>query len=625
MSQRREQAPRTPSREPSARAGRPVAPALSVPERWGAAYLTPYLAGFFQRLSMGCGAVSAEDPAVWIVLCPDPATRGRMEVEAIFGAVDRPKYNQALCAQARASREMVVGEIDGYHDFCVPVVSEGQVKAFLIAGPFLTRPLTVDQIRAQWQNLGGGERESTPSLLEYARLALDSVLLEPPLYEACRLLLGELASTLCGQRSPQLSLERILEHCAPAIDASRSTMWELARGLVDSTGARSWQHANFAPRYAAFSVTRGFTHVCAVAPNPRATRPTSTPIDGEGSVLERLVEAHALQREAADLAASLGETIAGRLGDSGAFFLVSVDPGDSRALSVLANGIRTQLEQRSGIALSMGVSNATAPGEALPRAYDEATEALNWALVEGRPMAFHADRARRKLTDSRSSHQEALANLRRSVSAGAVNASELAAHALSRALVVRARGSLDALRAYFESALLDLLAGIQARGVLDARALSSLEDHIVSRLRAASGVYAQSSCFQEATAELARTVRRPAPASREARLDAARRHIEHNCHLTLRLDDVARLSGLSPRYFSKLFRERFGVPFDQFLSRSRLERARTLLLSTRLPIARVSRDAGFSSDIYFFSAFKRAFGKTPSKYRDGRRAQSRSG
>jgi AraC-like DNA-binding protein len=385
-------------------------------------------------------------------------------------------------------------------------------------------------------------------------------------------------------------------------------MLELARGLVERPVTRNWQHENMGPRYRALGVTRMFTHVLAVALDPR-DEPREDPVT-------RLVRAFDLQRRCCALAVEMGQTIAGPIGDGGAFFLTSIDgAAGPSALDRKVDAIRALLREQLGTNTSIGVSDATADGEDLPRAYDEAILSLEWALHEAQAVVFHRRRARHKSAGVRSPYRLRVLELRRAVSAGSRRASELAAVGVSREVVRRAGGAPETARAHFENVVFELLDVVEERG-LDARSVRSLETAALARLNEARTVYALGTTFQAIAAELGASVRRPSPASRAARLAAARRYIDKNLHHPLTLNDAAREAGFSPRYFSTLFKQRNGRGFERYLTARRLERARDLLRTTELPVARVSRDAGFRSEIHFYGAFKRAYGITPKTCRE---------
>ena len=184
--------------------------------------------------------------------------------------------------------------------------------------------------------------------------------------------------------------------------------------------------------------------------------------------------------------------------------------------------------------------------------------------------------------------------------AGARGAAEIAAGPLARAVMWKTRGNLDATRAFFDGLVLELLEAVDQSAGLDSRSLRLLEKTMQARFTEARSLHAQSAAFQLACGELAQSVHRPMASSRQARLEGARRYIDKHLHVSLALKDVAREAGFSERYFSSLFKRQFGIGFEKYLATRRLERARELLLTTDLPAARVSRDAGFAAAEHFF-------------------------
>jgi len=83
----------------------------------------------------------------------------------------------------------------------------------------------------------------------------------------------------------------------------------------------------------------------------------------------------------------------------------------------------------------------------------------------------------------------------------------------------------------------------------------------------------------------------------------------------IRLEEAASRLGISASYLSKLFRQRFGVSFVQFLNRHRLEVSCGLLQTTRTPIRHIALDCGFSDEKYYRLYFQRLMGMSPGAYR----------
>lgn len=94
-------------------------------------------------------------------------------------------------------------------------------------------------------------------------------------------------------------------------------------------------------------------------------------------------------------------------------------------------------------------------------------------------------------------------------------------------------------------------------------------------------------------------------------------HIEN-----LSLEQVSDAVGLSPYYFSKLFKKEKGIGFSNYISRIRISHAKKMLVETELPLTDVALQSGFSSAPYFSQVFKKEEGVTPGEYRRAVRARN---
>ena len=107
------------------------------------------------------------------------------------------------------------------------------------------------------------------------------------------------------------------------------------------------------------------------------------------------------------------------------------------------------------------------------------------------------------------------------------------------------------------------------------------------------------------------------PKSTKDRLAPAVFFVQQHFNEQMYSDVVARLCNMSASHFSRAFSKSYGVTFQEFLLRYRVNRACKMLHaghSTR--IADVAYGVGFSDPSYFTRVFKRYIGVAPSDYRD---------
>ncbi len=95
----------------------------------------------------------------------------------------------------------------------------------------------------------------------------------------------------------------------------------------------------------------------------------------------------------------------------------------------------------------------------------------------------------------------------------------------------------------------------------------------------------------------------------------AREYIDKHKDEELSLTAVAAAAGASVFHFCKVFHTATGLKFTDYVSRVRIEEARTRLANPNLRISEVAYDVGFQSLTQFNRTFKRVFGQSPSDFR----------
>jgi len=83
----------------------------------------------------------------------------------------------------------------------------------------------------------------------------------------------------------------------------------------------------------------------------------------------------------------------------------------------------------------------------------------------------------------------------------------------------------------------------------------------------------------------------------------------------IRLEDLARLAGLSPFHFSRAFKATAGKAPHQYLTDARVRQAMLLLRDPGRDITGIALDVGFSSHSHLCTTFRRVLGVSPAAYR----------
>lgn len=97
----------------------------------------------------------------------------------------------------------------------------------------------------------------------------------------------------------------------------------------------------------------------------------------------------------------------------------------------------------------------------------------------------------------------------------------------------------------------------------------------------------------------------------QRQLRAVLDHIDANLDMTLRLEALAKVVGVSASHFKTLFRRATGAPPHRYVVRRRVERAVALIEAGALPLAQVALEAGFAHQSHLARAMRRTLGVTP--------------
>lgn len=115
----------------------------------------------------------------------------------------------------------------------------------------------------------------------------------------------------------------------------------------------------------------------------------------------------------------------------------------------------------------------------------------------------------------------------------------------------------------------------------------------------------------------------PPVAESESLSRKVQEYIDQHYQEPLTLQDIGKALHLSPYYLSHVFKEASGYSPMQYLLRRRIGEAQNLLISTDLPIARISEMVGYETQNYFNLQFSRHVGVPPRKFRQGFRETER--
>lgn len=92
-------------------------------------------------------------------------------------------------------------------------------------------------------------------------------------------------------------------------------------------------------------------------------------------------------------------------------------------------------------------------------------------------------------------------------------------------------------------------------------------------------------------------------------------YVEENLAEGLTLAEISAVAHMSPFHFSRLFKASTGLSPHRYVVDRRVERAKSLLQKTGLPLHEVARLAGFTDQSHLAKHFRRQLGVTPRRFR----------
>mgnify|MGYP006291263337 CR=1 FL=1 len=99
------------------------------------------------------------------------------------------------------------------------------------------------------------------------------------------------------------------------------------------------------------------------------------------------------------------------------------------------------------------------------------------------------------------------------------------------------------------------------------------------------------------------------------RLEQARLYMEEHPFIEYNLTSMADIAGLSEKYFTKLFKEQYGVNPRTYFLNTRMHHARYLIEYSDKSIKEIAFEVGYADQYIFSKQFKKVIGKSPSYYK----------
>jgi AraC-like DNA-binding protein len=409
-----------------------------------------------------------------------------------------------------------------------------------------------------------------------------------------------LARALAGEGDAEKLAKQWSTLFQQLLDArSAERMWEVARSMVDDRTAQRWWTPIMAdtlvrldlkspPRHAVVGLLRG--------------RPD------EPDPIDEALRRRAFQRAATRLTRGWGGLVSGRVGDHGVVILAAAGSGGRARAALIDIAARaSEAAKRFGFRLHAGIAVGS-ESQSLADRYRAALAAADRALYRREPNIIAPDSAEPSTRN--------LLQLRIRLAIGLEEHPDLLPARFDRyieAVLEHAGYAIDVASAHLEAGLGRFVEPWLVSGQLDSKDFDELCAPIAKG--GAASVTELLAAYRVIVAQLERAVGSPTAARQSRSVERALAFMRDHLGEPLTLPRVAKIARFAPSHFSRLLRREQGMPFERYLRRLRLERAKHILSTTPISIARVAERSGFKSRTHFQQIFRSATGETPLAYR----------
>lgn len=552
----------------------------------------------------------------WSSLVQSQQSPNLVQFEASLGqAESRRKHHRAPLAKLKRTGQAVVAEHAGAFDAYVPLVERGKVVAALVSGPFFTEVPSATDLQANFKALAGVRPKASSALLEYARVALATPVLDGPLLKAylrglaiaAHALVGDLNGAQCQAAYQELQVETF----------GPQHPWRSWRYVELRRDRRFWSVETRATLMPWDKAELGLS----LHPRVAFAVALQWPSSSKHTELEALALNAAMQRHCFRWARGQAEAVGGRLDQTGACILWSPSGKTAagrvrQAARELGQALATELRKQFGLMAAIGISRLDAPPEDLPESMHEAAVALQLGLKLGRELSFFDDESKAAQGSGPLRLMARLGELRDAYSKALVPEAALAADQFVADVLLQSRLSVEVMRLHFRYAFSALQTSLAHRALLPPNRLVEFERQWLGRLEAEETPHGLSTAFREGLQAYFGATSSPSEGDRALRLEQARRYVDEHCFEPISIKAAAAAGGFSASRFSRLFAEATGVGFGAYLLQRRLDQAKLLLRQSKLPLQQIAFDSGFNSLSYFSQAFKRETGMNPSRFRN---------
>ncbi|HEV8247167.1 MAG TPA: AraC family transcriptional regulator [Polyangiaceae bacterium] len=566
---------------------------------FGHALLAPLVSNIFDTLEVS--ASLCHTGGEWFPLHVQPSVLAFES--AHLKDHERVVRNERCVTEVLRTGKARRAEHGGFCDVFAPIFAQDRVTAILVSGPFLLARPTGADVLTHWRWLTGRQGHPTdPQFAAYLAATLGTLVLDRGMdrsFERLVVCLTELMSGTGAAGGLASEADRLRVELEKARFVERA--WKTVAEMIDERSSEAWRRDG----------SRADLRRVGLERPPEAVLVGFTVNLIAGDPVDEAIRLDAFKRHSVALALGFGNAIAGQVGDHGVVFL-SAERGSKarRRQKLIELGERALRIARKdfGFALHFGFADAPAVIP-LEQSFHGALSAAELALVQG---------VKLRTAESGAGPAHSARHLREELGRDVEEHPERLRARFDRYLETVASRSgyrIDPIRVHLEIGFEKLAEPLLRNGAVDQKSLVTMRDSLE---RAAAEVRTIGELFvayRKAIEDLTHALQAPVAARHDRNLRRGIDYMRAHYIEPITRAKVARVAGLTPSYFSVLFKRHEGKTFESSLRDLRVRRAQQLLGGGELNVTRVAELSGFHSLQYFSRVFRQALGTTARSYR----------
>lgn len=101
--------------------------------------------------------------------------------------------------------------------------------------------------------------------------------------------------------------------------------------------------------------------------------------------------------------------------------------------------------------------------------------------------------------------------------------------------------------------------------------------------------------------------------------DQIKAYLDKNYTMDISLENIARKFGFNTSYLSRRFKQKYGMGIIDYITKTRIQKAKEILVTTNMNIYNVSAQLGYKDEKYFSRVFAKETGLSPNQYRKNKK------